>query len=36
MSNDLNMLAEKKARVTGNREGMIFGPAQQDLRWPRF
>ena len=30
---DLNTLAEKKARVTGIREGMLFGPGQQNLRW---
>jgi type I restriction enzyme M protein len=30
---DLNTLAEKKARVTGTNEGILFGPDQQDLRW---
>ena len=30
---DLNTLAEKKARVTGTDEGILFGPNQQDLRW---
>lgn len=30
---DLNTLAEKKARLTGGTEGIIFGPDQQDLRW---
>ncbi len=30
---DLNTLAEKKARVTGTKEGVLFGPDQQDLRW---
>ena len=30
---DLNTLAEKKARVTGNNEGILFGPDQQNLRW---
>lgn len=30
---DLNTLAEKKARVTGTDEGILFGPDQQDLRW---
>ncbi len=30
---DLNTLAEKKARVTGTNEGIMFGPDQQDLRW---
>jgi type I restriction enzyme M protein len=30
---DLNTLAEKKARVTGTKEGILFGPDQQDLRW---
>jgi type I restriction enzyme M protein len=30
---DLNTLAEKKARVTGSNEGLLFGPDQQDLRW---
>ncbi len=30
---DLNTLAEKKARVTGTQEGILFGPDQQNLRW---
>ncbi|QVI29635.1 SAM-dependent DNA methyltransferase [Mycolicibacterium neoaurum] len=30
---DLNTLAEKKARVTGTKEGILFGPDQQNLRW---
>lgn len=30
---DLNILAEKKARVTGTKEGILFGPDQQNLRW---
>ncbi|MGK2903153.1 MAG: type I restriction-modification system subunit M [Mycobacterium sp.] len=30
---DLNTLAEKKARVTGTNEGILFGPDQQGLRW---
>src|SRR4051812_25113747 len=31
---DLNTLAEKKARRTGKAaEGIVFGPQQQDLRW---
>jgi type I restriction enzyme M protein len=30
---DLNTLAEKKTRVTGTDEGILFGPDQQDLRW---
>jgi type I restriction enzyme M protein len=30
---DLNILAEKKARVTGIQEGILFGPDQQHLRW---
>ncbi|MGB0876599.1 MAG: type I restriction-modification system subunit M [Mycobacterium sp.] len=30
---DLNTLAEKKARVTGKAEGILFGPDQQNLRW---
>lgn len=33
---DLETLAEKKARVTGKAEGSRFGPEQQDLRWSRF
>ncbi|KUI48412.1 DNA methyltransferase [Mycobacterium sp. GA-1199] len=33
---DLNTLAEKKARRTGKAEGLIFGPEQQDLRWSVF
>ena len=33
---DLNTLAEKKARVTGTEEGILFGPDQQDLRWKNF
>ncbi|MGQ9407391.1 type I restriction-modification system subunit M [Mycolicibacterium gilvum] len=30
---DLNTLAEKKARMTGAEEGILFGPDQQNLRW---
>jgi type I restriction enzyme M protein len=30
---DLNILAEKKARVTGTNEGILFRPGQQGLRW---
>lgn len=30
---DLNTLAEKKARVTGAEEGILFGPDEQHLRW---
>ncbi len=30
---DLNTLAERKARVTGKRDGILFGPDQQALRW---
>ncbi|MGO9382389.1 MAG: N-6 DNA methylase [Mycobacterium sp.] len=30
---DINTLAEKKARVTGIKEGILFGPDQQNLRW---
>jgi type I restriction enzyme M protein len=33
---DLNTLAEKKARVSGNTEGVLFGADQQDLRWSRL
>jgi type I restriction enzyme M protein len=33
---DLETLAEKKARVTGKAEGLRFGPNQQELRWSRF
>jgi type I restriction enzyme M protein len=33
---DLETLAEKKARVTGKAEGLRFGPEQQELRWSRF
>jgi type I restriction enzyme M protein len=33
---DLDTLAEKKARVTGKSERLTFGPDQQDLRWSRF
>lgn len=33
---DLETLAEKKARVTGKTEGLRFAPDQQDLRWSRF
>ena len=33
---DLNTLAEKKAKRTGKAEGIIFGPHQQDLRWSVF
>ena len=34
--NDLATLAEKKANRTGKKEGLIFGPDQQDLRWSVF
>jgi type I restriction enzyme M protein len=30
---DLNTLAEKKARVGGTGEGILYGPDQQDMRW---
>lgn len=33
---DLDILAEKKARVTGKADGVRFGPDQQELRWSRF
>lgn len=33
---DLEILAEKKARVTGKAEGLRFGPEQQELRWSQF
>ena len=33
---DLETLAEKKARVTGKAEGLRFGPQEQELRWSRF
>ncbi|MDH6194441.1 type I restriction enzyme M protein [Mycobacterium frederiksbergense] len=33
---DLEILAEKKARVTGKSEGLRFGPDQQQLRWSQF
>ncbi|MGV0814913.1 class I SAM-dependent DNA methyltransferase [Mycolicibacterium boenickei] len=33
---DLEILAEKKARVTGKSEGLRFGPDQQGLRWSQF
>lgn len=33
---DLNTLAEKKARHTGNTEGLIFTDDQQQLRWSVF
>jgi type I restriction enzyme M protein len=33
---DLEILAEKKARVTGKAEELRFGPDQQDLRWSHF
>jgi len=33
---DLETLAEKKARVTGKPEGLRFGTDQQELRWSRF
>ena len=33
---DLNTLAEKKARLTGTKDGILFGPDQQDLRWSRL
>lgn len=33
---DLNTLAEKKARITGTKEGIIFRPDQQHLRRSKF
>ncbi|MEN4397282.1 MULTISPECIES: type I restriction-modification system subunit M [Mycolicibacterium] len=33
---DLEMLAEKKARVTGKSEGLRFSADQQGLRWSQF
>jgi type I restriction enzyme M protein len=30
---DINTLAEKKARVTRTKEGILFAPDQQNLRW---
>jgi type I restriction enzyme M protein len=33
---DLETLAEKKARMTGKSEGSRFGSDQQELRWSRF
>lgn len=30
---DLNTLAEKKARATGTQEGILCAPDQQHLRW---
>jgi len=33
---DLQTLADRKARVTGTPERTIFGPDQQDLRWSNF
>ena len=33
---DLETLAENRARRTGSSEGLRFGPDQQDLRWSRF
>lgn len=33
---DLEILAEKKARVTGKTEGLRFRPDQQALRWSQF
>ncbi len=33
---DLETLAEKKARVTGTAEDLRFGQEEQDLRWSRF
>lgn len=33
---DLETLAENKARRTGSTEGLRFGPDQQELRWSRF
>jgi type I restriction enzyme M protein len=33
---DLETLAEKKARLAGRAEGLRFGPEQQELRWSRF
>ncbi|TSD98202.1 SAM-dependent DNA methyltransferase [Skermania sp. ID1734] len=33
---DLQTLAEKKARVTGKIEDLVFLPGQENLRWSRF
>ncbi|MFY2787392.1 type I restriction-modification system subunit M [Rhodococcus sp. MALMAid1271] len=33
---DLQTLAEKKARVTGTLENPVFLPGQEELRWSRF
>lgn len=33
---DLNTLAEKKARVTGVSEGVLFGASQRHLRWSKL
>lgn len=33
---DLETLAENRARRTGKPEGMRFGPDQQELRWSQF
>ncbi|MCJ0895376.1 class I SAM-dependent DNA methyltransferase [Rhodococcus sp. ARC_M5] len=33
---DLQILAEKKARITGKLEEPIFLPGQENLRWSRF
>jgi tRNA G37 N-methylase Trm5 len=33
---DLETLAEKKARVTGKVEGLRFSIDQQEVRWSRF
>lgn len=33
---DLQTLADRKARVTGTLERTIFGPDEQDLRWSNF
>lgn len=33
---DLNTLAEKKARLTGASDGVLFGASQQHLRWSKL
>lgn len=33
---DLDILAENKARRTGKPEKLLFGPGQQHLRWSKF
>ncbi|WP_407666444.1 type I restriction-modification system subunit M N-terminal domain-containing protein [Mycobacterium pinniadriaticum] len=33
---DLETLAENRARRTGKPEGLRFGPDQQELRWSQF